>query len=185
MQKNIVETVLGAAVLVVAGAFVAFFMRTADVGQAGAGGYTLTAAFSKVDGLQAGADVRVSGIRVGRITDFRLDPKNYTAVVTMSIDESVKLPRDTAAVVASAGLLDGKFMTLEPGSEDEMLPPGGRIEYTQSSASLEQLLGQVIFSLTKEKGGDENTNGAGSAPTNGAGSAPTNGADSVPAEAHP
>lgn len=154
MQRNIVETVLGAVVLLVAGAFVVFFMRTADVGAGGADGYTLTASFSKVDGLQKGADVRVSGIKVGRVTDFRLDPRNYTALVTMSIDKSVSLPRDTAAVVASAGLLDGKFMTLEPGSDEEMIPPGGRIEYTQASASLEQLLGQVIFSLTKKDDGE-------------------------------
>ena len=155
MHRNILETVLGAVVLLVAAGFLFFFTRVTDIRPAD--GYTLTALFSKIDGLQAGAPVRVSGVKVGQVTGFSLDPGNYRAVVTMTIDNGVRLPRDTAAVVASAGLLDGKFMTLEPGADEEMLSPGDRIEYTQSTPSLEQLLGQVIFSVTDKKngGGDE------------------------------
>lgn len=149
MQRNIAETVIGAAVLLVAGGFLFFFYQAADIKVSE--GYELTANFSKIDGLQAGSDVRVSGVKVGKVTAFDLDRENYQAVVKMNIDPAVKLPRDTAAVIASGGLLDGKFMTLEPGADEEMLVPGDRIEYTQSTPSLEQLLGQVIFSLTKEK----------------------------------
>ncbi|MBI1214426.1 MAG: MCE family protein, partial [Alphaproteobacteria bacterium] len=119
----------------------------------------LTAAFSKIDGLDAGAPVRVSGVKVGQVLGFTLDPKTYRAIVTMNIDSDVQLPRDTAAVVASSGLLDGKFMTLEPGAEEDMLKPGERIQYTQSTPSLEQLLGQVIFSLTKNKDDDKSGGG--------------------------
>lgn len=148
MQRNSVETLLGAAVLAVAFAFAAFFYRTAGVTPAE--GYTLTARFTKIDGLETGAPVRLSGVKVGQVTGFALDPKSYAAVVTMTIQDDVRLPRDTAAVVASAGLLDGKFMTLEPGSDEALLKDGDRIAYTQSTASLEQLLGQVIFSLNKD-----------------------------------
>lgn len=157
MQRNIVETILGAVVLLVAALFSLFFYRTTDI--APASGYELTAAFSKIDGLDAGAPVRVSGVKVGQVLGFTLDPKTYRAIVTMNIDSGVKLPRDTAAVVASSGLLDGKFMTLEPGAEEDMLKPGERIQYTQSTPSLEQLLGQVIFSLTKNKDDDKSGGG--------------------------
>lgn len=152
MQRNIVETVMGAVVLLVAGGFLIFFSRTTDISSGG--GYEITANFSKIDGLATGAPVRVSGVKVGQVSGFELDPKTYQAVVRMSIDADVKLPTDTAAVVAGAGLLDGKFMSLEPGSDDEVLQNGSKIEYTQSTPSLEQLLGQVIFSLTKEKKDD-------------------------------
>lgn len=156
MQRNIVETVLGAAVLLVAGGFMAFFMKTADIG-ATEGGYALTARFSSVDGLTTGAPVRISGVKVGQVTDFSLDPTSYSAVVTINVDSTIKLPIDSSAVIASAGMLDGKFMTLQPGGDEEMLRPGDRIEYTQATASLEQLLGQVIFSLTKGKDEDKKT----------------------------
>ena len=153
MKRNIVETILGAVVLLVAGGFLFFFYKTTDIKPAT--GYELTAEFDHVDGLEPGAPVRVSGVKVGQVLGFDLDPKNYRALVRMNIRNGVELPTDSSAVIASAGLLDGKFMTLQPGSDDEMLKAGGKINFTQSTASLEQLLGQVIFSLTKGKGDDK------------------------------
>jgi phospholipid/cholesterol/gamma-HCH transport system substrate-binding protein len=149
MQKNIVETIMGAVVLLVAGGFLLFFYKTTDIRPSS--GYELTAAFSKIDGLDSGSPVRISGVKIGQVLDFKLDPKNFRAIVRMNINDGVRLPKDTAAVIASSGLLDGKFMTLEPGADEDFLEPGDQIEFTQSTPGLEQLLGQVIFSLNKEK----------------------------------
>lgn len=162
MQRNMAETVLGAVVLLVAGAFMFFFYRTSDI--APQSGYQLTAEFDKVDGLENGAPVRIGGVKVGQVLGFELNAQTYRAIVHLSIDNQIKLPVDTAAVIQSAGLLDGKFMTLQPGNEDDMLKAGGKIEYTQSTASLEQLLGQVIFSLTKDKDEDKAEAAAATAP---------------------
>lgn len=150
MQRNVAETILGAVVLLVAGGFLFFFYRTTDIEPAS--GYELTAAFSKIDGLETGSPVRISGVKVGQVLGFELDKDTYHAIVHMNIDSSVKLPKDTSAVISSAGLLDGKFMTLQPGGDEEMLKPGDQIQFTQSTPSLEQMLGQVIFSITKNKG---------------------------------
>ena len=155
MQKNLVETVLGAVVLLVAGGFLMFFYKTTDIHPSS--GYVITAAFSQIEGLDTGSAVKVSGVKVGQVLDFTLDPKNYRAIVRMNINNGVMLPKDTAAVIASAGMLDGKFMSLEPGSDDQMLQPGDQINFTQSTPGLEQLLGQVIFSMNKDKGGDRKT----------------------------
>lgn len=153
MQRNLAETVLGAAVLLIAGGFLYYFSQ--NISHAPSNGYTLTAAFTKSDGIDTGAVVRVSGINVGKITAMKLNPETYQAEVEMTIDSSIKLPLDTAAVIASAGLLDGKFISLEPGADEETLKDGDRLEYTQSPPGLEQLLGQVIFSLTKDDKKDE------------------------------
>jgi phospholipid/cholesterol/gamma-HCH transport system substrate-binding protein len=150
MQRNIVETILGAVVLLVAGAFLLFFYRSTDI--APASGYEILARFDKIDGLEAGSPVRISGVKVGQVMGFELDPESFRAIVHMNVDNSIKLPTDTAAVISSAGLLDGKFLSLQPGNEDELLKNGGELTMTQSTPSLEQLLGQVIFSLTSKKG---------------------------------
>ena len=50
--------------------------------------------------------------------------------------------------MTSDGLLGGKFLSLSPGGDTTMLKPGGAITITQSSVSLEQLLGKFIFSVT-------------------------------------
>jgi len=153
MRRNVIETVLGGVVLVVAAFFLVFAYRSADLRKVQ--GYAVSANFSSISGLAAGADVRISGVKVGSVESLTLDPKSFQAVVHMQIDNGIKLPKDTAAVVASESLLGGKFMSLEPGGEEQTIAPGGRIEYTQSVPGLEQLLGQVIFSLQNtNKGGD-------------------------------
>lgn len=145
MHRNVIETVLGAVVLLVAGFFLVFAYSSADLRKVK--GYPLTAQFTSIGGLQNGADVRISGVKVGSVAALTLDPASYLAVVHLSIDPSIKLPRDTVALVASESLLGGKYLSLEPGGDPDLLAPGGRIEYTQSTPGFEQLLGQVIFSL--------------------------------------
>lgn len=153
MRRNVIETVLGGVVLVVAAFFLVFAYRSADLRKVQ--GYGISANFSSISGLAAGADVRISGVKVGSVESLTLDPKSFQAIVHMQIDNGIKLPKDTAAVVASESLLGGKFMSLEPGGDEQMIAPGGRIEYTQSVPGLEQLLGQVIFSLQNTNKGDQ------------------------------
>jgi phospholipid/cholesterol/gamma-HCH transport system substrate-binding protein len=45
--------------------------------------------------------------------------------------------------------LGEKFISLEPGGDSDMIKNGGIITITQSPPGLEQLLGQVIFSMSK------------------------------------
>ncbi|WP_029007196.1 outer membrane lipid asymmetry maintenance protein MlaD [Azospirillum halopraeferens] len=160
MRRNVIETVLGGVVLVVAAFFLVFAYTSADLRRID--GYEVSAAFSSITGLQSGADVRISGVKVGTVTGLTLDPNTYQAVVRMTVDRDIKLPADTAAVIASESLLGGKFLSLEPGGEDQMIAAGGRIQYTQSTPGLEQLLGQVIFSL--QSGNNTNRDNAGSPP---------------------
>ncbi|MBM3564834.1 MAG: outer membrane lipid asymmetry maintenance protein MlaD [Alphaproteobacteria bacterium] len=150
MGRNIVETVLGAVVLAVAGLFVYFFQQTAQV--RAVEGYTVTASFAKIGGLNKGSDVRISGIKVGTVTEQVLDPQTFDAVVTLSIARDVLLPADTVASVDSEGLLGGKYVRLEPGRAAERIPAGGAIKKTKNYRSLEDQVGEIIFLAT---GGDK------------------------------
>ena len=164
MRGNVIETVMGAVVLVVAALFLVFAYNTSQTRTVS--GYLVSADFSAIDGIREGSDVRISGIKIGSVVSEKLDPKTFQAVVQMSIDPSVKLPDDTAAEVASAGLLGDKYLSLSPGGSDKDIPPGGKITQTQGSVSLEHLIGQMIFSPPsgkKPEGGEApQPNGAGS-----------------------
>lgn len=146
MGRNLVETVMGAVVLLVAGLFVYFAYHTAQVG--GVEGYPLSATFYKIGGLKTGSDVRISGIKVGTVVDLRLDAKSFDAVVTMSIAPEVKLPADTVAAIASEGLLGDKYVRLEPGQDKSYLSPGAGIRKTKDFRSLEDQVGEIIFLAT-------------------------------------
>ena len=148
MHRNLIETVMGGVVLAVALFFLVFAYTSAGLGEVD--GYEVTARFPSIEGLNVGSDVRISGVKVGTVVAQKLNPATFLAEVRMSIDDSIELPIDTAAIIASEGLLGGKFMRLEPGGDEELIVAGGAIEYTQSPVNLEDLLGRFIFGSQSE-----------------------------------
>ena len=149
MKRNVIETVLGAVVLLIAGLFLVFAWLGADVQPVQ--GYPLKAKFNAVDGLTVGSDVRIGGVKVGSVTDQHIDPKTFRAVVSLSILSEVKLPKDSVARITSSGLLGEKYVKLEPGGAAETYQAGEVIAQTKDVISLEEMLGKVIFLVTDEK----------------------------------
>lgn len=150
MERNLVETIMGAVVLAVAGLFVYFAYSTAQIRSVA--GYELTARFSRVGGLTTGSDVRVNGIKVGTVVDSGLDPTDYAAVVRMSIDHQFRIPKDTTAAIGSDGVLGDKYIRLDPGIEKTLLEAGGTITKTQDYRSLEDQVGEILFLATGSEG---------------------------------
>jgi phospholipid/cholesterol/gamma-HCH transport system substrate-binding protein len=144
MPGNMIETVMGGVVLVVAALFLFFAYSTSQV--RAVQGYQVTAQFERIDGIRDGGDVRIAGVKVGSIVSATLDPKTFLADVRMSIDPAYKLPDDTVAEIVSAGLLGDRYLALVPGGSEQTIAPGGRIKFTQAPVSLENLIGQMIFS---------------------------------------
>lgn len=111
----------------------------------GGNGYTLSARFSTVSGLRTGAEVEIAGVRVGRVTDIRLDPKNPAAIVTLYLDKNVKLTDDVIASVKTSGLIGDKYISLEPGGSGSPLAAGDSIVDTESAVDLEALISKYVF----------------------------------------
>ncbi len=149
MKRNLIETLMGAIVLAAALFFVVTTYQSSGIKKDY--GYKLIANFDKVDGISAGSDVRLSGIKIGTVTAQGLNPDDYRAKITMGIQKDIRIPTDSTAEITSDGLLGGKYISLVPGAEVEMLKDGGLILYTQSSVNLEQLIGKMAFGGT---GGD-------------------------------
>jgi phospholipid/cholesterol/gamma-HCH transport system substrate-binding protein len=137
---------MGGMVLAVAMVFLYFFVNTAQI--SAVEGYSVSAAFAKIGGLQKGSDVRISGINVGTVISSGLDSETYDAVIKLSIEPSVKLPKDTVAMIASEGMIGGKYVRLRPGSSKSYIQPGGSINKTEDFKSLEDQVGEIIFLAT-------------------------------------
>lgn len=148
MKRNVIETVLGAVVLLVAGLFLAFAWSSADLRPVA--GYTVTARFNAVDGLTVGSDVRIGGVKIGSVVGQSIDMKDYRAVVTMTVRRDIRLPEDSVANVSSEGLLGGKYIRIDPGASKASVPDGGELTHTKDIVSLEEMLGKVIFLVTDE-----------------------------------
>ena len=151
MSKHIVEVIVGALVVLVAVSFAVYLYNYSSLATS-SDSYKVYANFDRADGLKVGSEVRVSGINIGKISAQHIDAKKYQAVIELSIDSKIKLPLDTSAEIIGDGLLGGKYIALLPGADEEFLAAGDYIEYTQSSVSIERLIGKFVFgSSDKEK----------------------------------
>lgn len=156
MARSLVETIIGAVVVLVAVGFGYFAYSKSNITQGK--GYIIHAKFDNVDGLALGSDVRIGGIKVGVISNQHLDTKTYQAVLDMQIRDGIPIPKDSTAAVVSEGLLGSKYVALEPGGDEAVLSNGGELTVTQSSVNLESLLGKFMF------GGNEDDAAGGGAP---------------------
>lgn len=143
MAENKLEILAGALVVAAAAAFFIYAGQGAGMGPQG-GTYPLTAAFRSVQGITPGSDVKLAGVKVGTITDIRLNPTTYFADVSLAIDEGVLLPTDSAILISSEGLLGGNFVEIVPGGMPDNLAPGDEIEDTQGAVSLVSLLMKFV-----------------------------------------
>lgn len=146
MASSAAETLIGAAVLAAAAGFIAYAAQTADISGGGGARYEIKAGFRKAVGVAVGTDVRIAGVKVGAVSAMALDPKTYRAVVTLSVDDAIKLPDDSDAAIAAEGLLGGNYVALTPGGSDIMLAPGEEIMFTQGSVDFMDLVGRAIAS---------------------------------------
>lgn len=139
MAENTSEVIAGAAVLAAAVGFLIYAGQTTGFG-GGGDSYDLTASFRAVDGISVGTDVRLAGVKVGTITDLRLNPQTFYADAVVAVDKAIVLPDDSAILVSSEGLLGGNYIEIVPGGSLDTLAPGAEIEDTQGSVSLVTLL---------------------------------------------
>ena len=148
MQRNMLETMMGAIVLLTAVAFVSLAYEVSNIH--GTDGYELEAEFGATGGLSVGDDVRISGIKVGRISRQELDPVTYAARIVMSLDERIRIPADSSARITAASLLGGNYLELIPGADEDMMQPGEVIYDTRDPVSLTDLLGKAVFSAAND-----------------------------------
>ncbi|MFN7834923.1 MAG: outer membrane lipid asymmetry maintenance protein MlaD [Burkholderiaceae bacterium] len=147
MQKKSIDLWVG--LFIITGLLAALFLalKAANLGSLNTGKtYTVRARFDNIGGLKARAPVKSAGVIIGRVSDIRLDPQRYQAVVTISLAEGFRFPKDTSAKILTSGLLGEQYVGFTAGFEDANLIDGDQIKSTQSAVVLEDLIGQFLYS---------------------------------------
>ncbi len=152
MAENKSEIIAGGAVVAVALGFAVYAANLTGASAVG-DSYELGASFRSADGVTVGTDVRLAGVKVGRVTAMALDPETYRASTTISVAKAVSVPDDSALAISSEGLLGGNYVEILPGGSPFHFEPGDQIEFTQGSISLVSLLMKFV-------GGDDSDKGA-------------------------
>lgn len=105
--------------------------------------YEVMARFGRTDGLLVGDKVRLAGMTVGSVADATLD-NNFNAILTLDINNNVKIPDDSSASIVSSGLMGNKYIEIEPGGSADYLKSGGEFSYTQDAMVIEELIDRII-----------------------------------------
>jgi phospholipid/cholesterol/gamma-HCH transport system substrate-binding protein len=107
--------------------------------------YLLESRFTNAGGLHPGSSVMVAGVTVGRVDAVRIEPTDFSAIVTMRVLSGLQLPTDSMASIKTTGLIGDKFISLSPGADETSMKPGARITLTESAVDLESLIGKMAF----------------------------------------
>lgn len=153
MSEKPAEIVVGGAVLALALGFLGYAGQVTGLTGGAQDSYSLTASFRSAEGIATGTDVRLAGVKVGSVTALDLNRETYRAEAELTLDRDLILPDDTAAMIASEGILGGSFVELVPGGSMFNFEDGQVIADTQGSVSLLNLLLKFVTASTNE---DEN-----------------------------
>lgn len=152
MRIKSLELLVGAFLLLAFGALMFLAIQVSGLaGETSQQSYRVHALFQNVGGLTERAKVTIAGVSVGRVESITLDPKTQQARVEMAINSEVNdISTDSVAAILTSGLLGEKYIGLTPGADDTYLKEGSRIEQTQSSLVLEDLIGKFLFNKATE-----------------------------------
>ena len=152
MRKSLIEFWVG--LFVVAGiaaiVLLAFRVDSASIFEM-ENDYKIYATFDNIGGLNIKAPVTIAGVNIGRVSGIAVNMDNFSARVEMTIsDRFARIPIDSSARILTSGLLGAQYIGLEQGAEDIFLKGGDLIEFTQSSFSLEDVIGEFLFRVTTQ-----------------------------------
>ena len=145
MSNSKIETAVGGMVLLTAIIFI-FYVANVTNSVGGNNGLTLKASFRSANGITAGTDVRMAGVKIGTVTDMWLDPESFRAQIIFSLRENLEIPDDSGVAVSQDGLLGGSFVEIIPGGSEFKLKDGEEFLDTQGSVSLVSLLLKFVSS---------------------------------------
>jgi len=145
MKQTKLEFLVGSFVLLGIAAIIYLSVKLGSGSLVGGDTYELEARFDNTSGLNVGGSVHVAGVPVGRVEKIRVEPTDFSAIVTISVLSGLNLPTDSMASVKTTGLIGDKYISLSPGADETSLKAGERITMTESSVDIESLIGKMAF----------------------------------------
>ncbi len=94
----------------------------------------IRALFQYSDGIEKNAQVRYSGIKIGKVANVRVAPESGDKVeLTLSVFDDAVIKSDTRAAIKTLGLVGGKYVELTGGTpQAKELASGGTLEGEES-----------------------------------------------------
>ncbi len=142
--------IIGAISMAVIAAAILAAFRADDLPLIG-GGDTYYAAFSEAGGLKSGDEVRIAGVRVGKVEEIGLDGDHVK--VTFKIDSEAEFGTESRASIKVKTLLGAMFLAIEPAGSGQ-IKEGAEIPLNRTDSPYDVV---EAFTGLAERSGDINT----------------------------
>ncbi len=147
--------------LIILGAFI-IKIQDIPIGERG-NRQLVTATFPSVAGVDKKSDVRIAGVRIGKVEKVFL--KHGRAELLLSLNPNVRLHVGSSARIVSLGMLGDKYVEVLPGNPNApLLPPGTVLngttpptfdEVLKKASAIGDDVKRVTFALRQSIGGEQ------------------------------
>jgi phospholipid/cholesterol/gamma-HCH transport system substrate-binding protein len=101
-------------------------------------GYRFETSFGEATQLAKEADVRISGVSVGKVKDIETTDDGLSKTVIELDERYAPIPKDTKAILRQKTLLGETYVELSPGDKSKgLLPENGRLPVSAVSPTVE------------------------------------------------
>jgi phospholipid/cholesterol/gamma-HCH transport system substrate-binding protein len=107
--------------------------------------FQINSSFFDIGNVNIGNDVKIKGVKVGEVSGISLDQENYMAIITSSIDESVKIPSNSTFKISNNGFIGSPYIEIQLGESEVLLKNNDYTTDNIDAVSLEEIINNFIF----------------------------------------
>ena len=145
MNKKInIEFVLGLLILITSIIFIFYYSSKINFFNKIESFQIHSSFFDKGD-INIGNEVKIKGVKVGEVSSISLDQDSYMAIVTSTVDESIKIHNDSVFKISNNGFIGSPYIEIQLGNSEETLKNNDNTIYNVDAVSLEEIINNFIF----------------------------------------
>tara|TARA_B100000282_G_scaffold195733_1_gene142930 strand:- start:156 stop:596 length:441 start_codon:yes stop_codon:yes gene_type:complete len=105
----------------------------------------INSSFFDIGNINIGNDVKIKGVKVGEVSNISLDEENYVAIITSSINDSIKIPIDSVFKISNNGFIGSPYIEIELGNSEDSFKNNDYTTNNVDAVSLEEIINNFIF----------------------------------------
>ena len=145
MNKNInIEFVLGLIILSISIICIFYYSSKLNLFNK-EDNFQINSSFFDIGNINIGNDVKIKGVKVGEVSSISLDEENYMAIITSSINESIRIPNDSIFKISNNGFIGSPYIEIELGNSEVSFENNDYTINNVDAISLEEIINNFIF----------------------------------------
>ena len=107
--------------------------------------FQINSSFFDIGNINIGNEVKIKGVKVGEVSSISLDQDSYMAVITSTIDKSIKIPNDSIFKISNNGFIGSPYIEIELGNSEKLFKNNDYTINNVDAISLEEIINNFIF----------------------------------------